>query len=69
MGDNGRKAREFATHIYNNINNFEKNVGSIILEGRQLLYQQSMEIFKKEAFFDPTSHAFILFGDPTIKIG
>ncbi len=61
-------AREFATHLYGSLNELDKNLGDIILESRQLLHEKSLKMLKNGEYFDPTGYAFILFGDPTIKI-
>jgi len=61
-------ARILATHIYNNLQQVDKNLGELLLEARIKLNKKSQELLKKENFYDPTCYAFILFGDPTIKL-
>ncbi|MFX1297795.1 MAG: CHAT domain-containing protein [Promethearchaeota archaeon] len=61
-------ARELATQLYSSLNQLDKNFGELLLESRKNLHEKSLEALEKGKFFDPTCFAFILFGDPTIKI-
>ena len=38
------------------------------VESRKLLHEKSLKMLKNGEYFDPTGYAFILFGDPTVKI-
>ncbi|MBD3229963.1 MAG: CHAT domain-containing protein [Candidatus Lokiarchaeota archaeon] len=62
-----KSAREFATHVYANLDQFDKSLGDLILESRKNLYEKCKLILKKEDFYDPTYISFVLFGDTTLK--
>ncbi|MDD1778245.1 MAG: CHAT domain-containing protein, partial [Candidatus Helarchaeota archaeon] len=61
-------AREFATHLYSNLNKYDKNLGDLILDSRRIVKEKCLTTHQKDGIFDPTCYAFILFGDPTIKL-
>ncbi|MHA1650254.1 MAG: CHAT domain-containing protein [Candidatus Helarchaeota archaeon] len=61
-------AHEFASYIYNSLNEVDKDIGEILLESRKKLHKKYVLSLKEGEFFDPTCYAFVLFGDPTITI-
>jgi CHAT domain-containing protein len=61
-------AREFATHLYGNLQQLDKDLGDLVLDSRHHVKETTHADYKKDGFYDPTLYAFILFGDPTAKL-